>query len=755
MANQIDFAGINNRLLPNAKGLLQEWLPGGRFEGNEYLAFNPTRDDSSLGSFSINWKYGSWMDGATGDKGGDLISLYAYINKMKQGEAAKALGGGSYKTQGSRPKPPPKKDNVPTLCLPVPKDAPDPPPRPHGKAPSMIHTYTDAAGQIMCHIYRFEAGNGQEKKSFLPYTCWRDKSGRLFWDNKHIPENRPLYGLEELAKYSDYPVLVVSGEKCVDAARKKLRGYVVVTWMNGDQSTGKTNFTPLKGRRLIWWPDNDITSKNAMRKMADIYGGKILNIGADKPKGWDCADAVAEGVDLESIIGIEENKTTDTANKYPSLDIAMPQGLFEHTIQGPKDKIKIQGTIKNVETLMEYYGIKVWYDEVKDTIYNTIAGNELDNIDIFNTEVESACVLNEFPKFNVRNYVRRIAYKNKVNPVVEWVDSCPWDRTILYIKQICDIIHCDDSLIQPKLKETFIKKWILSAYAMVSRKNADDRRTRGVLVLQGGQGIGKTEFLKSLCGEKWGGNSGWFLAGHQLDPSNRDSVLTAQKSWIVELAELESAFRSPKALPALKAYLTNPTNTVRRLYAVDAEDFHSRTVYAGTVNQKDFLIDDTGNDRFWCLPIISIDKEALKKINMQQVWAEAKWWVEESIKNGNDYIWWLSPEERDQLNINNREYNVCSTVRDYITQKLDWNAPEDKWSDKTCTIILKEVCGMPNVTNADARSAAYVMREMLGMDKAPKLGSHGARVYPCPPAKIEINGAELQQQPFTHWANNR
>lgn len=67
------------------------WLPDGRREGSEWVARNPTRNDRTPGSFRINLHTGKWADFATGDKGGDAISLYAYLKGYTQTEAALEL----------------------------------------------------------------------------------------------------------------------------------------------------------------------------------------------------------------------------------------------------------------------------------------------------------------------------------------------------------------------------------------------------------------------------------------------------------------------------------------------------------------------------------------------------------------------------------------------------------------------------------------------------------------------------------------
>ncbi|NOC47039.1 MULTISPECIES: hypothetical protein [unclassified Ruegeria] len=81
----IEFAGIAALARINLQTLLAEWLPDGRIIGSEWVAPNPTRADRSRGSFRINLDSGLWADFATGEKGGDAISLFAYLNEVQQG----------------------------------------------------------------------------------------------------------------------------------------------------------------------------------------------------------------------------------------------------------------------------------------------------------------------------------------------------------------------------------------------------------------------------------------------------------------------------------------------------------------------------------------------------------------------------------------------------------------------------------------------------------------------------------------------
>ena len=92
--HKIDFKEINEAALNALPTLLARWLPGGKRIGKEYIALNPTRADRHPGSFKVvivGHRAGAWADFATGDRGGDPISLAAYLFGLRQGEAARKV----------------------------------------------------------------------------------------------------------------------------------------------------------------------------------------------------------------------------------------------------------------------------------------------------------------------------------------------------------------------------------------------------------------------------------------------------------------------------------------------------------------------------------------------------------------------------------------------------------------------------------------------------------------------------------------
>ncbi len=93
MKGRIDFGAINAAALAELPALLSRWLPGGRQVGHEFVVRNPKRADKRPGSFRINVRTGKWADFATGDAGGDVVSLAAYLSGAGQAEAARSLAG--------------------------------------------------------------------------------------------------------------------------------------------------------------------------------------------------------------------------------------------------------------------------------------------------------------------------------------------------------------------------------------------------------------------------------------------------------------------------------------------------------------------------------------------------------------------------------------------------------------------------------------------------------------------------------------
>lgn len=95
-AGKVRFDRVNDAALRHAEAVVRALLPQGRREGTEWVALNPHRADHKVGSFKVNLVTGKWGDFSSGDRGGDLISLAAFLTRASQREAcirlAESLG---------------------------------------------------------------------------------------------------------------------------------------------------------------------------------------------------------------------------------------------------------------------------------------------------------------------------------------------------------------------------------------------------------------------------------------------------------------------------------------------------------------------------------------------------------------------------------------------------------------------------------------------------------------------------------------
>lgn len=298
----INFAEINRAALAQAETLLQVWLPGGKVEGREYSALNPTRNDQKPGSFKINLDNGVWSDFATSDQGSDLISLRAYLDGSSQGEAANKLAvmigidanGGNGHMSRPRPISTTKKETWKAVT-PIPPDAGNAGPHYKLGLPKRVWTYRNAGGMPVMFICRWDTSDGKE---FRPLCFGEDSSGRREWRWAHLLDPRPLYNLDKLAAHPEKQIIITEGEKSCDSAEKLFPEHVVITSSGGSKAAAKTDWGLLRGRTVAIWPDHDKAGQDYAQAVAGLVwragaaSVKVVPIPSYFPVGWDLADDI-------------------------------------------------------------------------------------------------------------------------------------------------------------------------------------------------------------------------------------------------------------------------------------------------------------------------------------------------------------------------------------------------------------------------------------------------------------------------------
>lgn len=136
-----------------------------------------------------------------------------------------------------------------------------------------LHAYTDHAGQAL--FWRIRAKNPLTGEKWIrPMKLGADGYVIGEPDADSMPGGKPLYRLHELAARPDDPIIITEGEYKAD----KLAALgLVVTTSGSAGSAGTTNWSPLAGRKLLIWPDNDAAGS----RYADAVIAAVWNLTCD------------------------------------------------------------------------------------------------------------------------------------------------------------------------------------------------------------------------------------------------------------------------------------------------------------------------------------------------------------------------------------------------------------------------------------------------------------------------------------------
>lgn len=363
MAKSLDFKKIAQHAADRTEEVCRQWLPNGKRNGQEWEIGD--RHGSAGKSLKIHLngsKAGMWADFSTDDKGGDLISLVAYVENCATLEAARKLASflgidtlAASKRRGSQT--PPKRNQASRPAwrplMPVP-DNPPPIPKHRNGEPDAIYPYRNTEGALLGYVLRWDATTERDKKEFSWLIfCESDKGARA-WRWQGFPEPRPLYGLEYLPQYPSAPALICEGEKAADAARKLLPEYVVVTWPGGSKAAAKADYSELRGRAVLLWPDADRPGKAAMETAAKallktgVTNLQRLNLKELEtarglgvlPEGYDAADLLADGWTAEKMASFAKQQAAWIEHKVPAAKTSTaspshsPDSQFRVTDEG-------------------------------------------------------------------------------------------------------------------------------------------------------------------------------------------------------------------------------------------------------------------------------------------------------------------------------------------------------------------------------------------------------------------------------------
>lgn len=356
-------------------------------------------------------------------------------------------------------------------------------------------------------------------------------------------------------------------------------------------------------------------------------------------------------------------------------------------------------TLENFELLMQRLEVTIRYNVISKQVEILIPGasftkDNRDNATI--AYVLSECEKVRMPTKHIPQFLLMQADSNQYNPVLHWIQSEEWDGVSRLEDFYATVVSGDP------IKKMLMRKWLVQLVAAAASPGGI--AGQGVLTFVGAQNIGKTTWFQRLAPPELE----LVLTGHTLNLQNKDSILTAVRYWIVELGEVDATFRKSD-VSALKSFITQHTDAIRRPYAMTESTYPRRTAFGASVNDEQFLADPTGNRRFWT---IAVDAFVLDHgIDMQQLWAEVL-----ELWNGGER-WFLDRDEVSALNDHNENFRVVEPVEERLAAAWAWpedpKSPGTVWEWVTATEALVRA-GILEPKRSDAITASRVLSMLNG-----------------------------------------
>ena len=242
-------------------------------------------------------------------------------------------------------------------------------------------------------------------------------------------------------------------------------------------------------------------------------------------------------------------------------------------------------------------------------------------------------------------YIAFQARENQYNPVVELLAAAKWDG-IDRLPQLYNLVGVTDD----ELSKTLIRKWLYQAVALLFNDAADPFGADGCLVLNGEQGAGKTSLFRHLALR-----DAWFGEGCSIDDHDKDTGRRVITKWISELGEVESTLKSD--ISKLKAFVSASVDRYRLPYGKSDVVAPRFTSLCATCNSDRYLIDPTGNRRWWSVPFNrTVPRAELLELDALQLWAQIFAIVAPLTYHDKAACFRLTDEEKKALAVRNGEY---------------------------------------------------------------------------------------------------
>lgn len=225
----------------------------------------------------------------------------------------------------------------------------------------------------------------------------------------------------------------------------------------------------------------------------------------------------------------------------------------------------------------------------------------------------------------------------KFHPFKDYFNSLPeWDGCTDYIGLLAKTVETTNN----QLFQWAFRKWVVG---MISCAIDPEVTNQVMIILTGGQGVGKTSWIEKLVPKELGG---YFFSGN-INPSNKDTTLLMSEKLLINIDELASY--NKKQVDAFKEMITKKTITERRAYGHFTEDYVRTSSFIGSANHNEILMDVTGNRRFLCFEALNINFE--HDIDLSLVYSQGL-----ALLNDDSFRHYFNKEDVLKIEKNNEQF---------------------------------------------------------------------------------------------------
>ena len=327
------------------------------------------------------------------------------------------------------------------------------------------------------------------------------------------------------------------------------------------------------------------------------------------------------------------------------------------------EKGKVIQTLENLEKIILSI-TPIAYNELTDVIeirdkQGKIKPLEKRDKELFRMEIEKRFKF-KAKVIDLDTAIISASDKFRYHPIKNQILGVSWDEQPRAESFFIDVLGVEDNVYNRECT----RKWLL---ASLTRLFDNGVKFDEMIILQGGQGIGKSTTLQRLS------------LGYYTDITEKISdevTFKVMRTWLVELSELSTMMKTDS--DSFKAWLSATKDTVRKKYGSDPNDYPRTFTVLGTTNNKEILKDRTGNRRYW---LMYCEKDKIKNTiwsldikYILQLWGEVYQWY----KNGENLL--ISEETKvymEKLSSGALEYNP---LEERINSILDMYVPNN-WKE--------------------------------------------------------------------------